>query len=876
MNNWLDKYEQGGMVLKQKTKDNYGKKPNANNSDVSLPPGFVGMAYNTKGRNYSPAWGGQFQMGGSLPGATGFMYARTINPAPANGPYAKKTKASAQNGQEMKYYQEGLDFKPKTISQNGSQLNLIPRATGDLRGPKIDPRMLDNIAAAQAMFEEQNMPQPKQEFVGPAAPRTKEKEAFRKKKLAEVAATNPNFQLNDQGELVKSGYARFIDKYGRNLDKFAGGLAEAANWALSTPSKVVQSTYKPGYTIKDALVGKPSGATLEEEIATDPTNLLGTGLLKGGAKALLPKLGAALKLSTALPFYTTLRKFEDASPVDINTFTRSADRLKELVTAPASRQAFKDVAEQLSIPRVAQADPDYVRAINDPDLPVQSIDEVVKSLIAVDPAEVALNKEQLKYVKNLGSLSSDIVTLSDRSQIDPLDISKFIIEQSGTSSSPRDLVPFIHSLRGLSGDQKIDIITRLYDSRAGAATNNPLARFTAAQDLFTLAERFRDIPQILGSGQLPASPGGTYLGNQVRQGFENLIGSAESVRPITGINPQYQYEAGNYYDAEDVFGSLFRDAYQRVPTAAERAAASQDVARRVMQRQKEIFTPPRREDYTSDFRYGMAVRNFESNMGKTFVGSKSMSSDSYEMAQRAAMMKDRLNFDIIPMWSGSLAGTNVRPSSANSFGGITKLGYARQPYSENIQNFLTNRLATGLNSAEKDMVRMQRSPLDPRVIQNLMIETRMANATNAELNRQLGTNIPTSIVDRFGRSIQRPAIGFIPKSGSLMDGGDVVKDDMGYWNPNNWGKVVEIDSNEITMKGVDQPLLGVSDTGDVKKMKPGKNYKFKGTKVREYPVAKGGVSVNNADAQPLKKLDQSLNFTNYNKPTKGGWLDKYQ
>jgi hypothetical protein len=34
--------------------------------------------------------------------------------------------------------------------------------------------------------------------------------------------------------------------------------------------------------------------------------------------------------------------------------------------------------------------------------------------------------------------------------------------------------------------------------------------------------------------------------------------------------------------------------------------------------------------------------------------------------------------------------------------------------------------------------------------------------------------------------------------------------------------------------------------------------------------------VNSADAQPIEKLDQLLNFTNYNKPTKGGWLDKYQ
>jgi hypothetical protein len=122
MNNWLDKYEQGGMVLKQKTKDNYGKKANPNNPDVSLPPGFKGLAYNTKGRNYSPAWGGQFAMGGSLPGAVGFTYARTAGAAPSNGPYAKKTKASAQNGKEMKYYQEGLDFKPKTISQDGSEI----------------------------------------------------------------------------------------------------------------------------------------------------------------------------------------------------------------------------------------------------------------------------------------------------------------------------------------------------------------------------------------------------------------------------------------------------------------------------------------------------------------------------------------------------------------------------------------------------------------------------------------------------------------------------------------------------------------------------------------------------------------------------------
>ncbi len=66
MANWLDKYEQGGLVLKQKTKDNYGKKPNPNDVTVSSGPNYVGMGNDITGRDYSPAWGGQFQSGGFL------------------------------------------------------------------------------------------------------------------------------------------------------------------------------------------------------------------------------------------------------------------------------------------------------------------------------------------------------------------------------------------------------------------------------------------------------------------------------------------------------------------------------------------------------------------------------------------------------------------------------------------------------------------------------------------------------------------------------------------------------------------------------------------------------------------------------------------
>ena len=85
--NWLDKYEDGGEL-------------NYNDFSVSAPEGWVGDGYSNVGRNYSPAWGGQFAMGGSLPGTVGFTYARTINPAPSEGPYAKKTLPSAQRSEE--------------------------------------------------------------------------------------------------------------------------------------------------------------------------------------------------------------------------------------------------------------------------------------------------------------------------------------------------------------------------------------------------------------------------------------------------------------------------------------------------------------------------------------------------------------------------------------------------------------------------------------------------------------------------------------------------------------------------------------------------------------------------------------------------------
>jgi len=78
------------------------------------------------------------------------------------------------------------------------------------------------------------------------------------------------------------------------------------------------------------------------------------------------------------------------------------------------------------------------------------------------------------------------------------------------------------------------------------------------------------------------------------------------------------------------------------------------------------------------------------------------------------------------------------------------------------------------------------------------------------------------------------------KPRNISRNGSVVKDDMGYWNPDNWGKPVEIGSNNISMQGGRQPLIGVSDVGDTKMMYPGEDYKFNGNKGIEYPIAQNG------------------------------------
>jgi len=91
---------------------------------------------------------------------------------------------------------------------------------------------------------------------------------------------------------------------------------------------------------------------------------------------------------------------------------------------------------------------------------------------------------------------------------------------------------------------------------------------------------------------------------------------------------------------------------------------------------------------------------------------------------------------------------------------------------------------------------------------------------------------------------------------------NIVQDNEGYRNPENYGKPVQIVSNQsttpISMQGVPFPILAMSDTGELKIMMPGEEHEFEGGSVTELPIAQEGASIRSDDRNWLQRFNDKV------------------
>jgi hypothetical protein len=765
---------------------------------------------------------------------------------------------SAQNGQEMRFYQNGLDWKPRSM-QNGGE---------------------------EEMYEGQQLP----EFT--ITPYDEQYPFY------QTLSPEQKKYINDEGPI------------GRGI-------------------RAIATTGKVGQTAKD--ISTPYRSV--QEVASEVTGIPGTirfsndpvKNLKGAGKTLLD-LGIAGSSAFSPTGYGSLGGYNPITKEELfnqenleGTFnTIDALGLGSMMVAPlvkptsaAARavvKATREIAQPhlTSISNVANETLDAVQAINN----VKKFEKLsmidVPALPGIDKLKDVRNfgkelaelesKSKNASLSDLNSLREKYTKLSEQakefksSNIFKLDDAKDydiylrLIYNKLNKLSNFKLDDFINNLKK-QGANKValeklrsnpDLALRYFDT-VSSFSDSRMAEEIFTGDTLSTLENFRTYPN---SGKTTNfSPDKRSINSDRIDPITGNIQWSGSTDLIKVDNKLYEEDWGS-----DKFYSypFYKNVGDKIVNAYSNLRLSGSPVISPMQRYSEaIELMP--SLFANRYNVGSMLRQASRYIDETPDGlmfpAGSLSGDSYPLA--------------LNMMARELKNNPDSQLRLIGFGRSNELGFADKVNNPKLLQSELSQIIKGIED-----VSGQRLP-KPYIFGNNTDQIMLPKfaiskgSTNKVIQDYLNN---TSIADRLGvkrpvREVKRPVrevssnpatpisnppptIDFDPPDYDFdtnFKNGGVTKDNQGYWNPNNWGQPVEIDSNDITMEGVYEPLIGVSDTGDTKLMKPGKNYKFKGKKVTEYPVAKLGI--NQLDAQPMKKLNQLLNFTN--NPDKDNWLDKY-
>jgi hypothetical protein len=942
--------------------DNFGKADNANDSNVSVSEDFVGLGYNTKGRNYSPAWGGQFQKGGNLFPSQQILgggqqstiqptvpYLTTKDPSEfykgwiQSPEYARRqlltgyspsaedeslavpsAAASRQTRLESLQNIDPITYSTRQPSESrpgvygiASSVNINPLDYIDTNRRMVEAHELAHIAGAmesegttrpgvmsakeQEIFKKSMLPM--KEPVLSGAQGSQQREASKRaledfehsKKPKELKADLDalRFTMYDKGiyditkgqKFTESDFEKAKQNLGKDrvfkrlenrvgkknfvnlmntiakadeeeLPMAMGGMSipgsvgfTYARTAGSAPSegKYAKKTMASAQKGKDVKKNKTAGdvdSTLENifEII-DPSGMSSwddvyksyqetgmspqTELEIFGALPFLGKVGKAGKLLGPLLTAGYANKRLKTNANLVSNIMQSIPYMGRGTDAAQAVQQFSDVPFFPTAPPASVGQ--FGRYAGMPPMDLEK---------KQNGGEMRFYQNGLDWKpKSMQDGGTEKISINDPRYPELYKNRQVGLSYDGTISLPDLDEVTITAPRSYTMDSLRDFTTAaLYGAPANAMKLSMIPQAAMTEGIEALRDKPYDFSNV--------NPNfGGFASNQrdlsQTMGYENPEGFLQNVVNfgLSAVDPVSLIGAGI---ADDLTKGVIRKNLKNF-----RMSAPPEIARGLKTSglsfnfNNKKLLPNDYSFQSDDNRYWL--KHKDKNIGQIEYMSPQLDSQNRKWGT--------VNIEIDPMYRGKGLSAPMyqkildHADQLGHYGIVSIDGSLQSPkQSKSIRKYFSGKYSE-----------------DPKVLENINKGIDEYNDIIKEDNLIFGDNEPLKPYEsKF----------YLMSNKSKFKKGGVVKDNQGYWNPENWGKPVEIDSNNITMEGVYEPLLGVSDTGDAKLMKPGKNYKFKGEKVTEFPIAQEGVDQIPREQylSKFKTYDNVLKSMNYTTP----------
>jgi len=851
--------------------DNYGKKPNPNEVDVSVGPGFVGMSNDTTGRNYSPAWGGQFQSGGFLQ------------------PISYKLPSRYR----IPYAEPSTELATSIGGVNGEPAYLIPTFKGgkDLKDPVDEYRKTG------------------EHLGGP----------FKTWQEAEKWEQEIRHPYVEKGKPIPTPLKRWGDmEDGGNIAQGGKSIPTTADSARLFNSQMALNKFydnemKAG-KIRKFPRSSYSSADVSYNFSPSSLKRLNEENLRFYREKIKERntfRGRGIYDENYAEYFNLspekVRELENKGLAQTKGNSEYQQYYRDLITPMQNLASPFALVDSRIRPQGQISYGPIIDGTNKNIYPGGSVSVFDYDPLAIKPYHMRTDKEKIEWEKKYGKK-----TTTEKSKTE-LEKKKTPVIKKSEETKPAPYTPkgskryivngievseedFLGTGSTTGGSKRIIYSTpKLKDRKVLRLDGTPETDPEKIRKAMRAQEKDGDMAM---GGSLPGAVGFTYArtvnpapsngkyAKKTKASAQDGKELGSSKQPIyltfNTDDPAFQSTEVSDFSAFDPknFQGLKKTLtdYMSSPLYLDRLSKSipnENAAKRAQQKRvKNIedikFNP---EGESTNYYKGvvsLGVDDFNDNAmvmhelahgaNPFWLGNKNKSIDNFlhSIYKRGYDLRDtEINKLNIPLSSEHVG--DVESAYANyDYKPYKDLHYRPTNESKTIQqtaasetygdltgirqllfeNKATNQFGQELTPEIWEKALENRKILNNPVLKRMKLK--FSDEDIIKMNNEVAKSNSMVPIDRAqnGKEMKFYQEGFDFKPNSIAQDGGAIVDPMGQWaHP---GEVTIIPGTDITMEGVDYPVLGISDTGDTQMMYPGEDYDFDGEYVTEYPIMKNG------------------------------------